>query len=145
MTLPPSPAPDDAARGCVAVLDVVPASGSACGVGRRFVAEALRDCGVPEPIVEVSMLVTSELVANAVAHAPPPGYLQVQVADGRVRIEISDASERVPRMVAPGGAVAGGRGLLLIDRLASRWGWEVRSPGKVVWCEVSLPGTTARR
>ena len=84
-------------------------------------------------------------MANAVTHAPPPDYLQLQVADGRVLIEISDGSERVPRMVSPGEAVAGGRGLLLIDRLASRWGWEVRSPGKVVWCEVSLPGTAPRR
>jgi anti-sigma regulatory factor (Ser/Thr protein kinase) len=93
---------------------------------------------VPEPVVEVSVLVTSELVANAVYHAAPPGYLQLQADDARVRIEVSDASVREPRMVLSGAAAAGGRGLLLIDRLASRWGWDARPPGKVVWCEVSL-------
>jgi anti-sigma regulatory factor (Ser/Thr protein kinase) len=106
-------------------------------VGRRFVAEALRGWGVPEPIVEVSVLVTSELVANAVNHAAPPGFLQVRADSERVRIEVSDASEREPRMVRPGAAAAGGRGLLLIDRLATRWGWAARPPGKIVWCEVS--------
>ncbi len=120
------------------MLDEVPATGSACGVGRRFVVDSLRGWRVPEPIVEVAALVTSELVANAVNHAPPPGYLQVRADSERVRIEVSDSGAQEPRMVRPGAAAAGGRGLLLIDRLASRWGWEVRPPGKIVWCEVSL-------
>ncbi|MFI7540067.1 ATP-binding protein [Actinoplanes sp. NPDC049599] len=136
--MPPSTPPEHFAGGCLAVLDDVPATGSACGVGRRFVAETLRGWGVPEPIVEVSVLVTSELVANAVNHAAPPGYLQVRADHKLVRIEVSDASEREPRMVLPGAATAGGRGLLLIDRLASRWGWDARPPGKVVWCDVRI-------
>jgi anti-sigma regulatory factor (Ser/Thr protein kinase) len=126
------------------VLDEVPATGSACGVGRRFVADALRDWGLPEPVVEVSLLVTSELVANAVNHAPPPGYLRLRAGDERVLIEVSDAAVTEPRMVLPGEAVAGGRGLLLIDRLTTRWGWDSRPPGKIVWCEVSLPGALDR-
>jgi anti-sigma regulatory factor (Ser/Thr protein kinase) len=144
LTLPRSIPGEFSAGGCLAVLDEMPAAGSACGVGRRFVAEALRGWGVPEPIVDISMLVTSELVANAVNHAPPPGFLRVQTTDGRVLIEVSDAAEDQPRMVLPGEAVAGGRGLLLIDRLATRWGWEALPPGKVVWCEVSPPGPAYR-
>ena len=124
------------------MLDDVPAMGSACGVGRRFVADTLRGWGVPEEFVEISMLITSELVANAVNHAPPPEFLQVQADDQRIRIEVGDTGEAEPRLVRPGDAVAGGRGLLLVDRLATRWGWEVRPPGKVVWCEVSLPATS---
>jgi anti-sigma regulatory factor (Ser/Thr protein kinase) len=117
----------------------VPASASACGTGRRFVADVLSRWGLPDPLVDLAVLVTSELVANAVNHAPPPGYLQVRADDRRIRIEVSDSSRREPRMVRPGDAVTGGRGLLLIDRLASRWGWDPEPPGKVVWCEVNLP------
>ena len=122
------------------MLDDVPPTGSACGVGRRFVADTLRGWGVPEPIVEVAVLVTSELMANAVNHAPPPGRLQVRADGERVHIEVSDGSEREPRLVlqGPAAAAAGGRGLLLIDRLATRWGWDARPAGKIVWCEVSL-------
>jgi anti-sigma regulatory factor (Ser/Thr protein kinase) len=138
LTLPRSTASEDFTGGFRAVLDEVPATGSACGVGRRFVVDTLRDWQVPEPVVEVAALVTSELVANAVNHAPPPGYLQVRADSEQVRIEVSDSGAQEPRMVRPGAAAAGGRGLLLIDRLASRWGWEVRPPGKIVWCEVSL-------
>jgi anti-sigma regulatory factor (Ser/Thr protein kinase) len=135
---------DSAAGGCLAVLDDVPATGSSCGVGRRFVCETLDGWRIPEEVIEVAALVTSELVANAVNHAPPPGHLQVQADDERVRIEVSDASERAPRMVRPGDAVAGGRGLLLIDRVATRWGWELCPPGKIVWCEVALPAAAER-
>ncbi|WP_433724652.1 ATP-binding protein [Actinoplanes sp. CA-051413] len=145
--MPPFPArddsaPEDSAGGRLAVLDDVPATGSACGVGRRFVAGTLRGWGVPDELVEISVLITSELVANAVNHAPPPGYLQVQADDERIRIEVSDAGGAEPRIVRPGDAVAGGRGLLLVDRLAARWGWKVRPRGKVVWCEVSLPAAS---
>jgi anti-sigma regulatory factor (Ser/Thr protein kinase) len=145
LTLPRSTAPEHSAGGFLAVLDDVPATGSACGVGRRFVADTLRGWGVPELTVEVAVLVTSELVANAVNHASPPGHLQVRADGERVHIEVSDASEQEPRMVRPGAAAAGGRGLLLIDRLATRWGWDARPPGKVVWCEVSLSADPVRR
>jgi hypothetical protein len=130
LMLPRSTAPEHSAGGLLAVLDDVPATGSACGVGRRFVIDTLGGWGVPEPVVEIAVL--------AVNHAPPPGDLRVLADDERVRIEVSDASRREPRIVRPGAATAGGRGLLLVDRLATRWGWDVRPPGKVVWCEVSL-------
>jgi anti-sigma regulatory factor (Ser/Thr protein kinase) len=136
--LPRSTASEHSTGGLCAVLEGVPATGSACGVGRRFVVGTLREWDVPEPIVEVAALVTSELVANAVNHAPPPGYLQVRTDGELVRIEVSDSSTGEPRMVRPGAAAAGGRGLLLIDRLTTGWGWDVRPPGKIVWCEMSL-------
>ncbi|GAA3350819.1 hypothetical protein GCM10020358_78170 [Amorphoplanes nipponensis] len=142
--MPPATAPEHRAGGCLAVLAEVPATGSACGLGRRFVTDTLLGWGVPDPVVEVAVLVTSELVANAVNHAPPPGELRVLAGAGRVRIEVGDGSAREPRMVRPGDATAGGRGLLLIDRLASRWGWDSRPPGKSVWCEVSLPASSPR-
>ncbi|AGZ39058.1 hypothetical protein AFR_03845 [Actinoplanes friuliensis DSM 7358] len=121
------------------MLGDLPSAGTACGIGRRFVAAQLRGWQVDESIVEVAVLITSELVANAVNHAPPPGHLQVSLDGRRVRIEVTDASPLPPEIVSPGALATGGRGLLLIGRLASGWGWEPQAPGKVVWCEVILP------
>ncbi|MFJ9731189.1 hypothetical protein ACIRUL_07510 [Streptomyces sp. NPDC101171] len=55
-----------------------------------------------------------------------------------VRIEVSDAAAaRRPPSAPEGGS---GRGLLLVDALAARWGWTPRHPvGKTVWAEVGVP------
>ncbi|WP_406206119.1 ATP-binding protein [Kitasatospora sp. NBC_01560] len=64
--------------------------------------------------------------------------------DGRalLRIEVSDCrGDRHPRLPAACGADSqSGRGLVLVDALADRWGSVPRSPGaKTVWAELDLP------
>lgn len=109
-------------------------------MGREFVAKHLLDRGVPGRVVDVAVLITSELVANAVTHGPPPAGLWLGLYARHLRIEVGDSSPHPPRMVHPGEIGTGGRGLLLVDRLATRWGYRPCEPGKVVWCEVALPG-----
>ena len=59
--------------------------------------------------------------------------------DRKIRLEVTDSSTVVPR---PNTGVADlderGRGLMLIDALASRWGVQPRQDGKTVWCELDL-------
>lgn len=92
-------------------------------------------------------LVVGEFAANAVQHGRVPGRdfglrLALDPAAGLVRIEIMDAaSEKRPPMAPPPSYPEGesGRGLLLVDALAVRWGAEPRRPvGKTVWAEVTL-------
>lgn len=53
--------------------------------------------------------------------------------DDRFRLEVEDTSSALP---APAAACAiGGQGLLIIDKLASRWGSALIDAGKVVWAE----------
>ena len=118
----------------------MPAEGAACREGRDFVSAHLLSWGVPERVVDVAVLITSELVANAVTHGPPPVGLRLSLFPQYVRIEIGDSSSQPPRMLRPGYTEIGGRGLLLVDRLAARWGYTPQEGGKVVWCEVALPG-----
>lgn len=65
-------------------------------------------------------------------------------ADRRtVLIEVTDTrGERLPRRPRPdsGGVDEAGRGLLLVTRLADRWGWHPRpdGPGKTVWAKYVL-------
>ncbi|MET8826501.1 ATP-binding protein [Streptomyces sp. NPDC004610] len=92
-------------------------------------------------------LVVGELTANAVQHGRVPGHacglrLALDPAKGVLRVEVADAAaeKRLPT-VAPTAHPEGesGRGLLLVDALALRWGSVPRHPvGKTVWAELDL-------
>ncbi|MFG1660768.1 MULTISPECIES: ATP-binding protein [Micromonospora] len=122
----------------MAVLPQLLTAPTACAQGRRFVAEHLRRWAVSFPVCDTVMLLTSELIANAVRHAPPPLCLQLDVDQHRVRVEVSDSNPVPPLLTCPDFETVGGRGLLLIDSMAAVWGYTPRPPGKVVWYEVSL-------
>ncbi|MFI5796815.1 ATP-binding protein [Streptomyces sp. NPDC051677] len=97
-------------------------------------------------------LVVGELAANAVRHGRVAGRafglrLVLDAAAGLVRVEVADAaSAKWPPTAPPSSYPEGesGRGLLLVDALAVRWGSAPRRPvGKTVWAEVpiSTPAT----
>ncbi|MER5311427.1 ATP-binding protein [Streptomyces sp. NPDC002773] len=125
-------------------------------LARRLVAVRLDEWGVPygTGVHETVVLVAAELTANAVRHGHVPGrdfHLLLRItAEPRpvVRIEVSDTrAERVPprpgNLPGPGPELSdGGRGLLLVDGLADRWGWcpRLQAPGKTVWAECDLTG-----
>jgi hypothetical protein len=84
-------------------------------------------------------LVTSELASNAVRHAATPFEVLVDLARGCVRIEVRDGSDRLPRQEDTSGG-ATGRGLMVVDRIASAWGSAPTGRGKVVWAELPVGG-----
>jgi hypothetical protein len=104
---------------------------------RAFVRRVLDawDCDDPE---EVAVLLTSEVVSNAVIHAAGGLALDVRWERGSsvVRIEVRDNDERPPLLRTPTADSAGGRGIVLVEALARRWGSEPLADGKVVWFEV---------
>ncbi|MFE6489514.1 ATP-binding protein, partial [Streptomyces sp. NPDC057757] len=84
-------------------------------------------------VVADAVLLVSELVGNALRHGGGPGDLVLVRVTGRLRIEVSDASPRPPVPRPPHHPdEAGGLGLLLLSRLALRWGWRPSGPGKSV-------------
>ncbi len=113
---------------------------------RRFVRECLADAADAETS-EVAVLLTSELVSNAIQHGGPHSpaasvRLSVHASLERFRVEVEDAGQDLP-VVGDGAPTAvGGRGLLLVERLADRWGCERLAGGnKVVWIEVVTTAT----
>lgn len=107
---------------------------------RCFAAGLVADADVRDVVV----LLVSELVTNAVLHGGPHAPeatvgMSIAVAADRVRIEVEDASANIP--VVGDGALdrPTGRGLLLVESLATRWGSELVDVGKVVWVEVAVP------
>ncbi|AXG78687.1 ATP-binding protein [Streptomyces paludis] len=85
------------------------------------------------------LLGVSELATNAVRHGVPVGgafLLKIEFSGERVRVECHDANRRRPRLRHPADDDQGGRGLLLVEAIASRWGVGERPFGKFVWFEV---------
>jgi anti-sigma regulatory factor (Ser/Thr protein kinase) len=90
-------------------------------------------------VLDVAVLLTSELVTNAVVHGLGPVQLLLDDDGDRLRIEVSDAEPALPPVPStPGPTKEHGRGLLIVDRLADRWGSRSRRtpPGKIVWFEL---------
>lgn len=123
-------------------------------LARRLAVRRMEEWGYPQASDASSTvaLVVAELAANAVRHGRVPGRdfglrLAFDGAPGLVRIEVADAaSAKQPPETPPSSAPEGesGRGLLLVDALAVRWGSAPRHPlGKTVWAEVSVVPPTA--
>ena len=101
--------------------------------GRRFVAETLQGWDVDEALIEPVLLVANELVANAIVHARSAPVLSLAEAGSDLMVRVADDSpvEPVPRAATAN--ESGGSGLILVEALADRWGFDAHSSGKVVW------------
>jgi GAF domain-containing protein/anti-sigma regulatory factor (Ser/Thr protein kinase) len=105
--------------------------------------------GLLEPFrldVDAALLLLSELVGNAVTYAGESEIVvRARVADGRLRVEVMDSGAGVPpQPVAPPLEAEGGRGLMLVEALADRWGADVTAEGKTLWFEIAaVAGTPA--
>lgn len=114
-------------------------------LARLLVERQLDDWGLPrtDPVARALITVTAELAANAITHGRTPGRdfeVRLSLTDAHARVEVSDTRpDLLPRTLAPSEAATGGRGLLLVDSFASRWGCEPRDAYvKTVWAEVDL-------
>jgi serine phosphatase RsbU (regulator of sigma subunit)/anti-sigma regulatory factor (Ser/Thr protein kinase) len=89
--------------------------------------------------VDVTELVVSELVTNAIRYAHPPIELRL-IRDRTLICEVSDASNTAPHMRRARISDEGGRGLLLVAQLTQRWGTRHTRSGKAIWCDQLLAG-----
>lgn len=108
---------------------------------RHWATSVAREAGASAERQRVIALLTTEAVANAVVHGPDDGLVEVAVAATgcSFRVSVTDGSPKAPvlRVVEP--TAPGGRGVMLIDRLASSWGVDhAGRAGKTVWFEVDL-------
>ena len=100
---------------------------------REFVAGALEEQGFGGDS-DVVLLLTSELVTNAVRHAATPFEIRVDADAEQVRVAVIDEDvEHAPEVRHPGPDETNGRGLLLVDQLAAVWGSNRVASGKSVW------------
>lgn len=127
---------DEPGRSARTLLDDDPRS---AGAARHFLREFMEEAGLPPTMVDNAELCLSELVTNALLHAGGRIELRATV-DGSLVVSVRDH----------GGSVGGqgtsdddplrvhGRGLLLVDALAHRWGSERDDRGRTVWFALDL-------
>jgi anti-sigma regulatory factor (Ser/Thr protein kinase) len=103
-------------------------------MARRWAAGVARDWGMAE--VETLALLTSELATNAVVHAKSEFEVTLTIGLERVRVEVADSDPRVPVVLTMSIDGTAGRGLGVVQALATAWGFAERTPGKAVWFEL---------
>lgn len=102
---------------------------------RAFVDELLARWDAEEAI-DVVVLLVSELVTNAVLHAGSRVELSVRLLADAVRVEVVDTSPVIPSPKEADDTDTSGRGLAIMDAMASAWGVDPLPDGKRVWFEV---------
>ena len=118
----------------------LPGGPTAPKLARSAVEERLAD-RVPPRVLEDVRLVVSELVTNSVlqARAGPEDHvrLRIRVLDSAVRLEVTDPGPgpgaRRPERTKDH---TGGWGLMLVDKIAGRWGVDPGRP-PTVWAEIA--------
>ncbi len=89
-------------------------------------------------VIETAELLTTELVTNAIVHVGCKSHLFLRAARDVVRVEVSDPDDHLPSLAAPDADAPGGRGLVIVNGLASAWGIaRDTGGGKTVWFELS--------
>src|SRR4249920_1957865 len=125
---------------------------TAAAAARRFVRDTLQtwlisgDATAGHGLVDDAVLLTSELVTNAVVHAGTPVEVTCKLTDGGVEVVVSDGhptrlvpeppeNEHIPA------ERTSGRGLLLPAALASAWGVTYGQAAKAVWFRIGQQGS----
>ena len=114
-----------------------PATTAAPQAARRATAALLAAWDLADLRDDAALIVT-ELMTNALRHAPGTGHLEIVLVGDRhgVRICVPDNSPAIPVIGALAPARSDGRGMRLVANLASEWGTEPRSGGKLVWARL---------
>lgn len=115
------------------------ADARSAGRARTFVGQFCGAAGLPGELRRTASLLVSELVTNAIVHGRSGATVDLSLdADRVLRVAVTDDSpallpevDRHPRTSAEGG-----RGLLIVSLLATRWGVKPLDGGKAVWFEL---------
>ncbi|MGH8968615.1 MAG: ATP-binding protein [Actinomycetes bacterium] len=104
---------------------------------RRLVSSELAGWRIDADAADITVLLVSELVTNALLHGSPPIRLGISPTATGLRVEVYDGdADRLPAVQQIRLDLPGGRGMRLVEALSARWGAAVTADGKCVWCEL---------
>ncbi|HEY0187357.1 MAG TPA: ATP-binding protein [Cellulomonas sp.] len=127
------------AGGTITEHIVLVADARSVRTARHWVVRLARSHGIGEQARSTVELLTSELATNAVRHTVGCEAMTVfvRVTDDWFVVAVRDDDPMPPTLSHPPAGAPGGRGVALVDRLASEWGVEDDGPlGKRVWFAV---------
>lgn len=97
-----------------------------------------------DSVVDDVELVVSELVSNAIRARAHRLDLALEAHHRSVRVEVSDDAPGLPIRRQPSSDARRGRGLAIVDTLATQSGVDQHHDSKTVWAELPVPeGTQA--
>jgi len=106
---------------------------------RRFVSRTVQEWELAA-LLDDAVLVASELATNAVTHAKSTCQIRLSLHPTSLRIDVVDTGAGTPEPQPESATEEHGRGLVLIDAVATAWGLEqIPGDGKVVWAELARP------
>ncbi len=115
---------------------------AAAAAARAVVQDCIRSWRAPVD-TDVAVLLTSELVTNAVTHGTPTLgtfiILTVGCDVAGLRVDVHDGSNDLPLLDAASAEAETGRGLLLVTSLSAEWGFYRTSAGKAVYFTLDFP------
>ncbi|WP_432542811.1 ATP-binding protein [Kineococcus sp. SYSU DK002] len=111
---------------------------------RHFVADWCIAEGVIGDVVDTLLLLTAEVVTNAVLHGRSEVVLRVGRHGSRVRVGVGDENTRLPLRREADPEALNGRGMALVEALADAHGVEVGTLGKTVWFDVATAAGPVR-
>lgn len=108
---------------------------------RRLLHAQLQDVGAPVDLIDDAALVVTELIANSARHARPQRDRTITVEwcyeGGVADIRVTDGGGgRPPRPRRVGPDEESGRGLTIVDALASAWGVDNGDDATTVWARL---------
>ncbi|MFD5803827.1 ATP-binding protein [Streptomyces sp. NPDC127020] len=108
-------------------------------VVHRFVVR-LAELGVDlaDTFLDAARLVASELVTNALRHAPGPCRLTLTLVDDRVEIAVSDTGDAFPTFLPRDPLRVGRHGLEIVTRLCGEVITKPHAKGKTVYARLPL-------
>jgi anti-sigma regulatory factor (Ser/Thr protein kinase) len=128
-----------------AVKVVLAAEPYAVRRAREVVARCSLAAGLDGDVADTAVLLTSEVVTNAIMHGRSVARLSVTTGPSGVVVEVGDDESRRPHVAEQDDEALNGRGLAIVDALARRWGVRPDGEGKVVWFEVGTDAAYDRR
>jgi anti-sigma regulatory factor (Ser/Thr protein kinase) len=137
---PPRPAERHASRVRLAT------GPAAAAEARRRVRAAISSWQIPVD-QDAALLLTSELVTNAVRHEAGQGAQAVRLfiscSRGRLRVDVHDTSPALPAVADVPADAETGRGLLLVETLSDEWGFYRTAAGKAVYFTLTFQADQA--
>jgi anti-sigma regulatory factor (Ser/Thr protein kinase) len=113
-----------------------PPKAASAAEARGYVRSLL--VGYGRDLTDAVVLLTSELVSNAIVHGESAITIDIGRIDGHVRVSVSDESEKLPELHFPDPFDPNGRGLAIVNELSDAWGVERGANGKTVWFTLAV-------